>query len=138
MTKLIAIAIIIIVAVGGWNLYQYWGNYSDDQSQAREQAAAAAAAANFDPHSLPGLPQKLEGQLEIARKRGATGLRDWLNYYRKDIQDPRLAWIELDCCVLLVQNNPVEAKQLFASVKERISPASPVYPRVKQLEKAFE
>ena len=135
MTKLITIAIIIIVAFGGWNLYQYWQTYDDEQAQARKQSDVIAT---LDPRSLPGLPDKLESPLAIAQKRGGTGLRDWLNYYRKDIKDPRLAWIELDCCVLLAKENPVEAKKLFGSVKEHLSPASPIYPRLKQLEKTFE
>lgn len=132
---LISTVVVIALAVGAWNLYQYWGNYSDEKAQAQKQAEAATT---IDPHTLAGLPEKLEGPLAIAQKRGAAGLRDWLKYYRKDIQDPRLAWIELDCCVLLTQTSPAEAKQLFASVKERLSPASPVYPRLQQLERTFE
>jgi hypothetical protein len=133
MKAIISIAIIIILAVGGWNLYQYWGNYSEDGNRPTQETSVTS----LDPNTLSGLPEKLAGPLEIARKRGGPGLRDWLEYYRKDIQDPRLAWIELDCCVLLIQTDPVEAKKIFHDVQARLSPSSPVYPRLKQLEAAF-
>jgi hypothetical protein len=76
--------------------------------------------------------------LEIARNRGATGLRDFLARYGKNIDDPRRAWIELDYVVLLAQSSPGEARREFAKVKSRIQSDSPVYNRVKQLEKTYE
>ena len=139
MTKLIVIAIVIIVAIGGWNLYEYWIRVSEDQAKTEQQSQASAT---LDPHSLPGMPEKgrdkLEDSLAKAQARGAAGYRDWLNVYRKSVQDPRLAWIELDYAVLLAQSNPAEAKKVFAAVQDRIPPTSPVYPRVKQLAKTFE
>lgn len=87
---------------------------------------------------LPGLPPKLEPSLQIALKQGARGLRIWLKNYRGYVQDPRLAWIELDYAVLVAQKDPAEAKRVFAEVKSRVAPGSPVYGRIKQLEKTYE
>lgn len=132
---LISLVIVIALAVGAWNLYQYWGNYSDEKAHAEKQAEVAATV---DPHALAGLPPKLEDSLAKAQARGAAGYRDWLKFYRKDTQDPRLAWIELDYALALAPTSAAEAKKIFADVKERIAPTSRVYPRIKQLEKAFE
>ena len=132
---LISVVVVIALAVGAWNLYQYWGNYSDEKAQAQKQAEAATA---IDPHTLAGLPPKLEDSLTKATARGVAGYRDWLKAYRKNTEDPRLAWIELDYALLLAQTSPAEAKKVFAEVKTRLSPTSPVYPRVKQLERTFE
>jgi hypothetical protein len=139
MIKTLTIVIIVILlGIGGWNLYEYWMKVSDESRLTQQQADQAKLAVNFDPRSLPGLPEKLEGPLAIAQKRGAAGLSDWLKFYRKNIQDPRLAWIELDYCVVAATSDPVEAKRVFADVKERIAPTSPVYPRIQQLQKTFE
>ena len=139
MIKTLTIVIIVILlGIGGWNLYEYWTKVSDESRLTQQQADQAKLAVNFDPRSLPGLPEKLEGPLAIAQQHGANSLRDWLKFYRKNIQDPRLAWIELDYCVVAATSDPVEAKRVFADVKERIPPTSPVYPRIKQLEKTFE
>jgi len=87
---------------------------------------------------LPGMPSQLEQSLQEARKRGAAGLRDWLKAHGQSIEDPRKAWIELDYCVAVAREDTAEARRVFASVKERIGSASPVWPRVKQLEKTYE
>jgi hypothetical protein len=76
--------------------------------------------------------------LEVARKRGAAGLHDFLAMYGNTISDPCRAWIELDYVVLVAQSNPGEARRQFAKVKSRAQPGSPVYDRVKQLEKTYE
>ena len=80
----------------------------------------------------------LENTLAKAQQSGAAGLREWLNQYRRYVADPRLAWIELDYCVLVARENPTEARRIFAEVKARVAPTSPVYPRIKQLEKTYE
>jgi len=54
------------------------------------------------------------------------------------VEDPRKAWIELDFCVAVAREDPAEARRVFAAVKERIGPASPVWPRMKELEKTYE
>ncbi len=61
-----------------------------------------------------------------------------MDKYRKVAKDPRLAWIELDYVQLVAPKNPGEAKRVFADVKQRTPPESPVYKRVKELEKTYE
>jgi hypothetical protein len=87
---------------------------------------------------LPGLPPALEASLEAARKKGAAGLRTWLINYRVHVRDPRLASIELDYAVLVSHHDPAEARQVFRQVQQRTPPTSPLYERVKRLEKAFQ
>ena len=137
-TKLIAAAIIIAVLWGGWELFFYWERVKNDQENEKKQAAAAAVVGE----SLEGFPgrgqQQLEATLRTAQAQGVNGMRNWLKLYGPVIQDPRKAWIELDYCLMLSRENPVEAKRIFAEVKARTPPDSPVWPRIKQLEKTYE
>lgn len=135
MKVLITIALIVGALVGGWKLLEYW----DDVAKERE-AKQEALAAQLDPKQLPGLPYQLEQPLQEAYKKNAPGLKDWLEKAKRSpqIKDPRLAWIELDYVVRLSLENPVEAKRVFAEVKKRVPPGSPVYPRIKALEKTLE
>ena len=103
-----------------------------DAVEARGRAAPAASVV------LPGLPANLEASLQAAQKQGVAGLKNWLNLYRPYVSDPRLAAIELDYVVLISSTNPQEARRLFAGVKQRTPANSPVYPRVKQLEKTYQ
>ena len=52
--------------------------------------------------------------------------------------DPRLAWIELDYVVEVAPSDPAAARKVFAQVKARLTPTSPVYSRMQQLEKPYE
>ncbi|MBI2947978.1 MAG: hypothetical protein HYY23_10040 [Verrucomicrobia bacterium] len=99
---------------------------------ASPQPAAPAASAN-----LSGLPPSLEAALQAAQKQGAHGLRDFLNKYRFSIQDPRLAAIELDYVVLVSLQDPAEAKRVFKAVQQRTPTWSPLYTRIKGLEKNY-
>ena len=134
MTKLITIALILVLLYGGWQFFLYWERVRD----AKETEQKAAAAAVVTGPSLPGLPQPLEMSLEAAQRQGAVGLRNWLKTYGAAVQDPRKAWIELDYCVMIARDDPSEARRVFAAVKERTSPASPVWPRIKQLQPTYE
>jgi hypothetical protein len=134
MTKLISILIILLVLLGGWQLFKYWEKVRDDQETAQKEAAARAVV----PEHLPGLPEKLEPSLQAAKQQGAAALGNWLKTYGAAVQDPRKAWIELDYCVMIARENPAEAKRVFAAVKERMPPASPVWPRVHELEKSYQ
>jgi hypothetical protein len=135
MKSFITIGIIIIAAWVGWKIYE-------DRQNIRAAQARAAAVAAIDPRGLPGMPDQwketLETSLTIAQRHGAPGLREWLKAYRQYVADPRRAWIELDYCVLVAQDKPTEAKRVFNDVKERTPPTSPIYPRLKQLEKTYE
>jgi hypothetical protein len=134
MTKLIAAVIIIAALYGGWELFLYWEKVKNEEETQKKQAAAAVVMGD----QLPGLPYQLDASLQAARKRGAAGLRDWLKVHSQSVEDPRKAWIELDYCVAVSREDIAEAKRVFASVKERIGPASPVWPRMKELEKTYE
>jgi hypothetical protein len=135
MTRFITIGLIIIVAWVGWKIYENWENTRTEETRATTPTA-------INPRSLSGMPdpwkETLENSLNIAQRHGAAGLREWLKAYRKYVEDPRLAWIELDYCVLVARDNPAEAKRVFNDVKERTPPTSPIYPRLKQLEKTYE
>ena|SRR5947209_1597975 len=135
MKPIIAILIIIGALFLGWKLLDYW-----DQTTQEREAKRQAASVQVEPRSLEGVPYQLEGPLEEAYKKGAPGLRDWLEKARRSpqIKDPRLAWIELDYVLKISASNPVEAKRIFNGVKERIPPGSPVYSRIKALEKNYE
>jgi len=134
MTKLIGLVIILLVLWGGWELFFYWERVKNEEDTQKKQAAAAAGMGE----RLPGMPYQLEPSLSAAQGKGAAGLQAWLKTYGRTIQDPRKAWIELDYCVLISRDNPAEAKRLFAEVKARTPETSPVWQRIKQLEKTYE
>ena len=134
MTKAIAVLIIVVVLYGGYALFLYWEKVKNEEETKQKQEAATMVMGD----QLPGMPSQLEQSLQDARKRGAAGLRDWLRANGQSIEDPRKAWIELDYCVAVAREDPAEARRVFAAVKERIGPASPVWPRMKQLEKTYE
>jgi hypothetical protein len=134
MTKLIAVLIIVAACWGVWELFLYWEKVKNEEETKQKQDASALVVGD----SLPGLPYQLEQSLRDAKAKGAPGLRAWLKAHGQSVEDPRKAWIELDYCVAVAREDPAEARQVFASVKERIGSASPVYPRLKQLEKTYE
>jgi hypothetical protein len=131
MKFLVGLIIVVGLSLGVWQLHQYWG-------ASQEPAAAAPAPPEVAGDQLPGMVRRLQPVLEDAQKRGAPGLHDFLVMYGNTINDPRRAWIELDYVVLLAPSSPGEARRAFAKVKSRVPPDSPVYNRVKQLEKTYE
>ena len=134
MTKLIAILMIVAALYGDWQFFLYWEKVKNEAETKHKQDAAALV--NGD--QLPGLPYQFETSLRAAQKRGTAGLRNWLKTYSQSVEDPRKAWIELDFCVAVAREDPAEARRVFAGVKERLGPSSPVWPRMKQLEKTYE
>jgi len=134
MTKLIAALIIVGVLYGGWQFFLYWEKVRNEEESQQKKDAAAMVIGD----QLPGLAYQLEASLQAARKQGATGLRNWLKTHSQSVEDPRKAWIELDYCVAVSREDIAEAKRVFAKVKERIGPASPVWPRMKQLQTTYE
>ena len=135
MTKLIAALIIIGVLYVGWELFLYWDKVKNEQEEDKQKQAAAL---NVNGDLLLGMPYKLEPSFQTARSQGAAALRTWLKTYGAKVEDPRKAWIELDYCVAVARQDPAEAKHVFAQVKARLTSSSPVWPRMKQLEKAYE
>jgi hypothetical protein len=134
MTKLIAVLIVVAVGYLGYLVFQQWDKARMEHDNARQQAAVAAVT----PEALPGMPSQLDQSLRTAKEKGPAAFRAWFHTYERQLADPRRAWIELDLCVALARENPAEAKRIFAGVKSRVPPASPVWPRVKELEKAYE
>lgn len=134
MTKLITAFIIIAVCYCGYHLFVYWESVRDEEENQQKQAAGLA----IQGESLPGMPQQLNESLRAAQQHGNAALRAWLKTYGPAVQDPRRAWIEMDFCVAIARDDPAEARRIFASVKQRTPPSSPIWPRVKQLEKSYE
>jgi len=133
MKFVIGLIIVVGLWLGAWQFYQYWGNYKDKTPSAPEPAHVEISGAQ-----LGGLPASLEGPLQRAEEHGAVALRQFLAAHGKEIQDPRLAWIELDYVVLAGLSDPGEARLVFAKVKGRLTPGSPVYERMQQLQKTYE
>ncbi|EEF62656.1 hypothetical protein [Pedosphaera parvula] len=132
----LAIAALIVIAVlfGGYQVWEYWDKVSHD----RDVAEKDAAAHKIVPEQLAGMPTGLQPTYQAAQKGGAAGIRSWLRIYGAKVQDPRKAWIELDYAVAISREDPVEAKKVYAEVKNRIPENSEVSGRVKELEKAFQ
>ena len=133
-TKLIGAFFVILVLVAGWKMAAY---YKQVEEENRNQKKVEAGA-DIKPEQLEGMPYQYQQSLTAAEQNGATGLRDWLKMFGAQIKDPRKAWIELDYCVAAMREDPQAAKKVFQSVKERTSTNSPIYPRVRQLERTFE
>ncbi len=134
MTRLIAVLILVAALYAGWQLYFYWEKVKNEEEAAQKQAVVSQVV----PEQLPGLPQPLEPTLQAAQKQGAAGLRKWLKTYGQVVHDPRKAWIELDYCLMLSREDPAEAKRVFTAVKDRTPESSPVWPRIKQLERTYQ
>jgi len=133
-TKVIGVLAVVLVLFGGFKLFLYFERVKNERETEQKQAAAALVIGD----QLEGLPQSLASSLQAAQTQGAAGLRNWLKTYGHAVQDPRKAWIELDYIVLLARESPAEARKLFAEVKQRTPPSSPVWPRIKQLQATFE
>jgi hypothetical protein len=134
MTKLIAALIIVLFLYGGWELFLYWDKVQHEDELAKKRTESSAVS----PQQLPGMPYQLDRSLQTAQQQGAAALKTWLKTYGPSIQDPRKAWIELDYCVLISRDDPAEARRIFAQVKQRTPSSSPIWPRIKQLEKTYE
>lgn len=134
MTKLIWVLIIAVVAFVGYQLYLQWVAVQAERAGKKEDPVAVMVSGD----SLPGLPAHLEAGYRAAREKSPAAFRTWFNANERQLADPRKAWIELDLCVAIRRDNPAESKEIFARVKNRVPPASPVWPRMKELEKAFE
>jgi hypothetical protein len=129
----IGILILAVVGFGGFKLWEYWDSTEQNKT-------VSNPVANVQPQALQGLPQGLEQPLQEAQAKGPDAFREFIENIKKSplVKDPRLAWIELDYVVMLAGKDPAEARKVFRKVKERTPTDSPVYARVKSLEKTFE
>jgi hypothetical protein len=133
MKFLIGLIIVVGLSLGAWQFYQYWGTFQD-----KPASTSAPAQAEVTGEQLPGLPPALAGPLQTAEQHGAPALKEFLAAHSTAIKDPRRAWIELDYVILAGASDPGEARRVYFEVKGRLTPASPVYSRLKQLEKTYE
>jgi hypothetical protein len=136
MKAVIALAILLAVFFVAKRIYLTYETVEKSRNTGEQTAPAAPPPAPAS--SLQGLPPSLESSLATAEKQGAAGLGDWLRQYRGFARDPRLADIELDYVVLISHQDPAEARRIFDDVKSRTPTFSPIYERVKRLEKTFQ
>ena len=136
MKALISIVLILLALWLARTLYLTYQTVEKHQNSVEQGPSTPAPAAPTS--NLPGLPATLEPSLAAAESRGALGLRDWLARYRDQVRDPRLAAIELDYVVLISHQDPTEARRIFDEVKGRTPTFSPIYDRVKKLERTFQ
>jgi hypothetical protein len=136
MKFLTGVAIILLVFFCARALLNHWQEVrvKGDSAQTQSEPAAPAPQAAA---SLPGLPHHLEASLDAAKRQGPDALKTWLRQNRRQIQDPRLADIELDYVLAVAGKNFGEAKEVFAAVRERTATNSPVYPRIRKLERTY-
>lgn len=134
MTKVISVLILAAALYGGWELFFYWEKVKNQEETQKKEEASEVTMGD----SLPGMPYQLEPSLKAAQDRGAGGLKNWLDAYGTNVVDPRKAWIQLDYCILVSRENPAEARRVFAEVKARTAPTSPVWPRIKRLERTYQ
>jgi len=133
MTRVIWALIIAAVAFVGYRVYLHWAKIQEERA-----GHTPAPVVSVTGDSLPGMPASLESGCRAAKDKSASAFRTWFKANEAQIADPRKAWIELDLCVAIRRDNPAEAKEIFARVKKRLPPSSPVWPRMKELEKAFQ
>lgn len=142
MKALITIFIILVAVYGFMELVGFYDrstkrtNRSSDEEW-NQAATVPTGNAPITGSSLSGLPPTLEGSLAQAQQEGVEVFGKWLKTWHKQIQDPRLAWIELDYVVLLNLKSHREARERFQEVKARVGPGSPVLDRIAKLDSAY-
>ena len=136
MKLVIAAVVIIAVLAGAYKIWEYWDKVSHDQDIAEQEARAKL---NINPEQLQGMPQELRQSYDIAKGNGPVALGKWLKSVGAQVDDPRRAWIELDYVVGIAQEDPQEAKRVFAGRSGTgYRKTSLVYARMKKLEKTYE
>lgn len=134
--------IIIFVALVGVYLFMWGAGIYDRTARnpphAEQSEPPPGAVSVVSGDQLPGLPQPLEASLRTAQEQGVEELGKWLKQFGRQVQDPRLASIELDYVVLLNLKNHKAARERFIAVASRIQPGSPVFERVRKLAPAYD
>ena len=134
ITKLIAALIIALLLFGAYEIVQYYATFENEKAAKQKEEAAKVVTGD----QLQGMPYELQSSLATAQQAGPRAFANWLAAYGRSVQDPRLAWIQLDYCLAISRENPAEAKKIFAIVKDRTPSSSPVYPRIQELAKSYE
>jgi hypothetical protein len=133
MTKAIWVLIILVVGYIGYLMFKQWDKARLEHAGQKPEQAAALASGD----SLAGMPYQLDASYRTAKANGPAAFWAWFTANEKLLADPRKAWIELELCKAVFRENPAEAKRMFAAVKGRVPPSSPVYGKVKEMEKTF-
>jgi len=131
MKQILWIALVLLLGWGGMKFSAYY----------KDMERKTAPQNQYEPPPPPppaSMPASLEPLLEAAKQKGAEALRGWLNQYRSFVKEPRLSEIELDYVVMVGRSDPPEARRVFASVKGRNGPESPLHDQIKKLEKTYE
>ncbi len=135
-----ALIAIFIALVGVYLFMELVGFYKRTSRSGSDQeyVVPTEVVSTFSAESLPGLPPFLESSLTQSQSQGAEELGKWLKTWGKQVQDPRLGWIELDYIVLLNLKDHAAARERFQQVKARTPPGSPVFDRIQKLDAAYE
>lgn len=129
------VLLFLLVATVGFGVYRISLIYRSIPSDESTREKAAPVVTD---ESLPALTPPLEASLAAATQAGPQALCQWLVQHGGWIPEPRLSGIQLDYAQMLVRSNPAEARRLYAAVKARTPPNSPLAPRLKQLSRTFE
>lgn len=135
MKNLIGLAMIAAVLYGAYKLWEVYD--ASNTTQRMEQKVQANR--EFGQH-LQGLDYRLEQRLRESYAKGVLGLAAFIKDYGNSpsFLDPRLAWVEMDYAMLLIQRDPIKAKKVFQQVRSRIGPNSPVESYAKECSAAFD
>ncbi len=135
MSKVIGIAIILIVGIAGMRFSAYYRKVNEDvERQNNQYNEPVMPAAVID----PGMPASLEPSLEAAQSKGAAELKKWLDQYRSYVKEPRISEIELDYVIAVGRSDPPEARRVFGLVKARNGADSPLAEKISKLAKTYE
>lgn len=132
MTKAIWVLIILVIGYIGYLMFQQWDKARLEHAGRKNEPTTIVG------DSLPGMPYQLDQSYKTAKGTSAAAFQTWFTTNERHLADPRKAWIELELCVAMSRQNPAEARKIFANVKARVPPSSPVWSRLKELEKTFE
>lgn len=135
-----ALIIIFVALVAVFLFTQLTGFYSRtarETPEAESYAPSASTTSTAEGGSLPGLPFHLEASLQQAQQAGLEEFGKWLKTWARQVQDPRLAWIELDYVVLLNLKDRKAAIEKFEQVAARVPANSPVAERIRKLAPAY-
>lgn len=133
MSKVIGVAILLMLGFAGWRFAAYYREVSrpiEQRSNRWEQTSP--------PAEPPGMPSALEPSLAAAKAKGASEFKKWLWQYRRYVQEPRLSEIELDYVIMAGRSDPEEARRVFAIVRKRNGKSSPLAARIQKLSKTYQ
>lgn len=133
MRQFVGIVLVCFAVLAFRAFYNYCESFVEKRMPPSQNLTNTSAVPN-----LPGMPSSLEASFAAAEAQGPKTLRRWIDYYGLNITDPRRAAIELDYVVMVSREDMAEARRVFAAVKARTPTNSPVYPRIKRLEQAYE